>query len=783
MSWAPDASSSSSAAASSRRPRSATVASPGAGAADKRAQQLSPSHPQYSRTYSDSTRNNPGNVRHNRSTGALRNEQGLTSTAEEGTVESHEGVHGRDHAQEDGSSDQPTRTGSALTWAKSIIPGVPSSPPSSGGKAARARAGTTNSSVHRARGVSGASRLSNSGSIDLSFPPPATQAEAAVPGNGEHQSGSRATRSRAGTTSRPPGGAYDNRVQDLLDVIDPEVQMLNTLGDVQNSFFIPYTGWFDRTRKVQLTKPPCSDPAQQAQGQEDGRDAPRAGEEAQPTNVRPSRMESVQNLFGMKRRATVSSQPETESAPTAPKENADPEKQLPSPPSPPSEFTRVHSEADAEALGEAPPVETDEDVLAEVEVVKGKYFVLPTTLVDMNDWTEQEKADLDDYVRHLLHSRKEKARRTWRGFKKYVKTPLGAFVTVYASLLTIFGLVWVLLLIGWISTGNDARQEYIIEVIDQILVALFCVTGLGFIPWRIMDTYHTYFIVKYHRKTLKLRKARGLPPLEDENDLPNDAALNRDLELAGRGEDAVLTDEEQALLLKHQEALHKSHTYYRPHETQTHHAFPMRVLIAVIVLCDLHSTFQLALGSATWSISYHRQWKSILTTIILCFSLTCNISGGVCIAIGNRMSRKKDVVEALMRQAITAEAIRRKEDAEAWRAEKRLERQREQQRERERATAFGPLRRHSEDDAAFPRTNSLGAKLQKGLARRGSDPGMVRVKSRRATEAKEKLFARVKGDQDEKKELRRSASEKNLVEKSGRPASDAASTSSSGRTR
>lgn len=33
----------------------------------------------------------------------------------------------------------------------------------------------------------------------------------------------------------------------------------------------------------------------------------------------------------------------------------------------------------------------------------------------------------------------------------------------------------------------------------------------------------------------------------------------------------------------------------------------MRVLIAVIVLCDLHSTFQLALGSATWSISYHRQ--------------------------------------------------------------------------------------------------------------------------------------------------------------------------------
>jgi hypothetical protein len=37
--------------------------------------------------------------------------------------------------------------------------------------------------------------------------------------------------------------------------------------------------------------------------------------------------------------------------------------------------------------------------------------------------------------------------------------------------------VWVLLLIGWISTGNDARQDYIIEIIDQILVALFCVVS------------------------------------------------------------------------------------------------------------------------------------------------------------------------------------------------------------------------------------------------------------------------------------------------------------------
>jgi len=151
----------------------------------------------------------------------------------------------------------------------------------------------------------------------------------------------------------------------------------------------------------------------------------------------------------------------------------------------------------------------------------------------------------------------------------------------------------------------------------------------------------------------------------------------------------VLSDEEQALLTKHQEAFHKSHTYYRPHETFTHHAFPIKVLTAIIVLCDFHSIFQLSLGSTTWSISYHHNYKKIITTIILCFSLSCNISGGILIAVGNRLTRKTEVVETLMKQAITEEAIQRKQDVEKYRAEKRLE----QDRERDKMA-----RRHIEDD-------------------------------------------------------------------------------------
>jgi hypothetical protein len=72
--------------------------------------------------------------------------------------------------------------------------------------------------------------------------------------------------------------------------------------------------------------------------------------------------------------------------------------------------------------------------------VAGEYFVMPKTLVDgWDEWSDEEKAELDDYVRHLLHSRKERFRRSMRGFRRYVRTPLGAFITIYATLLTFWG--------------------------------------------------------------------------------------------------------------------------------------------------------------------------------------------------------------------------------------------------------------------------------------------------------------------------------------------------------
>ena len=46
--------------------------------------------------------------------------------------------------------------------------------------------------------------------------------------------------------------------------------------------------------------------------------------------------------------------------------------------------------------------------------------------------------------------------------------------------------------------------------------------------------------------------------------------------------------------------------------------------------------------------------------LLTAFSICCNITAGLIIAIGDRLSRKKEVLEKRMHQAITAEAIHRK---------------------------------------------------------------------------------------------------------------------------
>ena len=265
-------------------------------------------------------------------------------------------------------------------------------------------------------------------------------------------------------------------------------------------------------------------------------------------------------------------------------------------------------------------------------------------------------------------------------------------------MITLFGAAWVFFLIGWISIGN--KKEYVVSIVDYILVGLFAIIGDGLAPFRAVDTYHMIYIVHYHRLTWKKRAQLGLPELSDVNDLPDlrkDEAEPQgvDLEslvarrlprrvakrLAPRipnriarrilasdktsGDPAyqytVLNKEQQAKLEFHERKFAKSHTFYKPHETETHYAFPQKFLIAIVILLDFHSMLQISLGACTWSIPSKRR-PFALTTVILCFSICCNISGGALIAIGDKRTRKKEVVERLEVEEMTVEQVHKMEE-------------------------------------------------------------------------------------------------------------------------
>ncbi|KAK5136470.1 hypothetical protein LTR08_003115 [Meristemomyces frigidus] len=398
---------------------------------------------------------------------------------------------------------------------------------------------------------------------------------------------------------RPADDEYDTDVVDLLDLIDPEVRTIGTLTNVQNSLFVPdFGGLISRRPTYELT-PRTTDIEMLPRSRAGTRTAQRPGAGRLPTIKQETPSPGIEMQNALQKQTSISSR-----------------------------------------------------------LSDSHYAVLPHG-VDLDGWTQDDIDDLNDHVRHLLHSRRAGFRRSMHGFRQYISKPLGLFVFVYATLVTLFGAAWVFCLIGWIYIGG--KQQYFINVIDNVLVALFALMGDGLAPFRIVDTYHMCFIAHYHHLTWRLRSENRLPTLVDHNDIPERRV---DLEEAGdiaakeeTAEFSVLSPRQQKRLQYHQAKFSKAHTFYKPHETATHHAFPLRLMIAAVVLLDCHSLFQVALGTCTWSIDYRTRPEALTATILSC-SITCNIVAGIIISIGDKRSRKKDVIERITRQGLTEEAIR-----------------------------------------------------------------------------------------------------------------------------
>ncbi|KAF7561191.1 hypothetical protein G7046_g2956 [Stylonectria norvegica] len=463
-----------------------------------------------------------------------------------------------------------------------------------------------------------------------------------------------------------PDDEYAQELVDWLDIIDPEVQTLSTLTNVQNSLFIPDLGtWVNR---------------------------------------RPTYVLSQNNAEQQWARGAVTEERRQEAA------------QL---------------EPPGSDLLQPPPMERTSTITS--RLTESHYAALPHG-ASLEGWSAEEKRELDDHVRHMLHSRRSRFKRRLRGFGQYVRRPLGFFVTLYATLITLFGLAWVLFLIGWIYVGE--KQVYAIHVIDSVLVALFAIMGDGLAPFRAVDTYHMIFVARYSRIIENAKKGKrprsrlqkrnipdevrasmefqnadpyplhphhsALPPCDNLNTINENGVQDQfpDLEdgksiLSGLDYNP-LTYAQQKSLAHHKKKLAKSHSFYKPRETFTHHAFPLSYLIAIVILLDCHSLLQISLGSCTWGIDYHTR-PFALTTVILCVSITCNITAGLVITRGDRKTRKKDVFELMDRQELTQDAIkeieeRRKKDQEREASEHDEPRKQEDIREQEESEEEGRLR-------------------------------------------------------------------------------------------
>lgn len=80
-----------------------------------------------------------------------------------------------------------------------------------------------------------------------------------------------------------------------------------------------------------------------------------------------------------------------------------------------------------------------------------------------------------------------------RDSKCFIYTKI-TLIVIYALTTVAWGGMLFLILVGAANNSmpNEETRRLWIEIDSQILNALFCLTGIGLLPWRIRDLYHLY---------------------------------------------------------------------------------------------------------------------------------------------------------------------------------------------------------------------------------------------------------------------------------------------------
>ncbi|KAA1466329.1 hypothetical protein DENSPDRAFT_831143 [Dentipellis sp. KUC8613] len=268
--------------------------------------------------------------------------------------------------------------------------------------------------------------------------------------------------------------------------------------------------------------------------------------------------------------------------------------------------------------------------------------VLPRIERDVEALAGDSSDELDRHVEDVLRKR-DKFRRIMRGVWSFLKTPIGICVGIYGFLVVFWGAAIVVFLIRMINFHNRYTQDFWVEISSQIENGLFCVTGIGLLPWRIVDTYRIIKIWYYKYRTRKLRRLSGIPELYDEDDLPDPIYDENYVH--------VLSEKQQADLHYQQQKFMKSQTWYRPHGTETHRAFPINTALLIICLNDGNSLFQMGLAGCQWGLD--RFQRPVWTTAILIpGAFLCGIASGVYIWRGSQKTKRTEQVERYLRDAL-----------------------------------------------------------------------------------------------------------------------------------
>ncbi|THV08448.1 hypothetical protein K435DRAFT_11158 [Dendrothele bispora CBS 962.96] len=252
---------------------------------------------------------------------------------------------------------------------------------------------------------------------------------------------------------------------------------------------------------------------------------------------------------------------------------------------------------------------------------------------------------LDRHVEDVM-KRRAMIKRTLRGVWSFLKTPMGVITAIYGFLVVFWGAAIVIFLAKIINFHNANTQGFWVEVSSQVENGLFTVTGIGLIPYRVLDTYRITKIWYYKRKTRRLRAKAGLPQLYDVDDLPDPAYDPNYVH--------VLTDEEQMDLHRQQVKFQYSQTWYRPHGTETHRAFPINTALLICCLNDGNSIFQCILCGTMWGLNRFERppWS---TGILIPASFLCGIISAVFIARGGSKTKRTKVVKEKLQAALNTE--------------------------------------------------------------------------------------------------------------------------------